>query len=101
MSSSDELKVGDQIAVDNRFGGIAVHTIKKVTQSMYVCDHIRFRKDLSIVGSAGTWGPRWGSVVTDEIKMKCRIQRAHAALKTLKVTPGNIDAVEALLKEPT
>lgn len=100
MSSSDEFKVGDQIAVDNRFGGIAVYTIKKVTQNMYVCDGIRFRKDLGIVG-ADTWGPFRGSAVTPELKIKMRIQRASNGLKHLKVTPHNIDAVEALLKEPT
>lgn len=94
--SSDELKVGDKIAVISRFRPLELHTIERVTQTMYVCKHKRFRKDgLGIVG-ADTWGPFRGQVVTPEIMTLHRIEMATQKLKTLKVTANNLEAIEAL-----
>lgn len=98
---SDELKVGDLIAVDFRFNqGIDLHQIVKITPTMYVTKHgTRFRKgSLSIVG-ADTWGPRTGRIPTARDMMLVRIRKAQEAVKTLIVTDENVAAIEALLKE--
>lgn len=90
------LKVGDKIAVDGRYAGWQLHTITKVTPTMYVCGSRRFRHDLAVVGP-DRFGPYRGQLLTPEIHRAIRLQNASRRMASFKVTDENLEAVEALL----
>ena len=97
-----DLKVGDKIAINTEFGrGVELHVIERVTPTMYIAKHARFRRDnLRLVGYTG-WGPSRGRIPTDADILSSRISLAKIRLIGLVVTPDNIDAIERLLKEQT
>jgi len=93
-----ELKVGDKIATDTRYGrGVVIHTIEKETPTMWVCEHVKFRKDgLRIVGR-DTWWPFAGRIPSDADLMTSRVSRASDRISKVRVTAANIDAAEAFI----
>lgn len=92
-----ELEVGEMIAVFPRFGNVpSLHKIERVTATMYVCEKIKFRKNLSIV-SPNSFGPFRGRLANDEDYLMIRIAKAKNLLEKFKVSPENIDKVESLL----
>ena len=97
---SDELKVGDWVCVDKRFGaGVDLMQIVRETKTTFVTRYgTKIRKsDLSIIGP-DRFGPFYVRTPTDADMMSWRIEMAKMALGRLAVTESNIDAVESLIE---
>lgn len=102
----DDVKVGDLIALGERFGsGVTLLKVERLTATTAVCGTSRFKlEDGMLIGSGG--GNRWDyrrygrkANATDLINV--RIRRAASELKEFKVSKENLEAVEALLATTT
>lgn len=98
-------RAGDYVAEHNRWHGMSIRKIDRVTATQIVVGSEKWRKDSGrLIGEISSWNMRHINLATPEDFIKLRVQQAQGRFDQLKVTAGNLELVEALIAasiEPT
>lgn len=93
--------IGIKIRVPRAFSSeFDIITVTAFTASTVVCGKTRIRKsDGLVIGSGSGWHRAHAQVATPEDIFKYRVAIAQTRVREIKVTVGNLQAVEALLAD--
>lgn len=105
----DNLKENDEVIVRDNFGS-RIKMVNRVTKTTVVIDGTTFSKKTGRNHGSSVWNRKWLELVTEETRgeaeeeqrrrvMQSRIGVARNQLRDAKITSGNIELVEAFIKE--
>jgi hypothetical protein len=97
--------VGDKLkCAYGRTNDFSIYTVARLTKTLAVCTPAASFKlsDGLKMGTGGSWHSQYASFLTkddlDEKEARIRLNKAKALIQNVRVTPENLDAVEAFLK---
>ena len=99
MSDLSTVTVGQLLAISKEYSaGVTVHPVSRITPQYVEVAGLKIRKTDGLVrGTANTWNRRYAHPATEYEILQARIDRVTQALRTIKVTSANVEAVEALI----
>lgn len=100
--SLDHLKAGDKVYINNRYNGITIHTIDRVTKTQIIIGNTKYNKNGSQIGAYSRWSREYIYEITPDIIAEYNIQKLQKKLlkiNTIKINKENYSQIKKLTDE--